>query len=178
MPAMKAIIFSTCLFFSAYFIQAQDFGLYWKYKDYDGISLSVPSFAIDVGSWFVGEKSERRLLRKINKVRVMYFEGASPVTEKDLRRFDRKAKRRHLEDLIYVREGKTRVRVLAKEKRNAIRKIVVLVQSPEEFVLVSVKGRLRWDDINRVVEKYGKEAKKKNGKPFVPPAAKVPVSRV
>lgn len=109
----------------------------------------------------------------------MYFEnGDNPVSERDLRKFERKAKRRHLDDLIFVRSGKTRVRVLAKERGNAIRKVVVLVQSPEEFAMFSIKGRFRWEDINRVIEKYGKDAKKKDGKPLVPPTIKVPVSRV
>ncbi len=173
---MRTIII-ICLFFSGLAVQAQDYGLYWKYKDYDGISFTVPSTLIDIGSWFLDEKADRVLLRKINKVRVMVFEDGSPVTEKDLKRFNRRAKRKRLEDMIYVREGKTHVRVMAKERRNAIRKLVVLVQSPDEFVLVSVKGKLRLDDINRVIEKYGKESKK-NGKPIVPPAVKVPVSRV
>lgn len=174
---MKTIVLSICLLFSALAVQSQDHGLYWKYKDYDGISLTVPSVAIDIGSWFLEEKSDRMLMRKINKVRVMAFEDNNPVTERDIKRFDRKARRRHLEDLIYFREGKTHVRILAKDRRNAIRKVVVLVQSPEEFVLVSVKGRFRWDDINKVLDKYGKD-QKKDGKPLMPPGVKIPVSRV
>ncbi|MCW5921670.1 MAG: DUF4252 domain-containing protein [Saprospiraceae bacterium] len=173
---MKAITM-LCLFFSGLAVQAQDYGLYWKYKDYDGIAFTVPSALIDIGSWFVDEKTDRVLLRKINKVRILYFEDGSPVRVRDMQKFDRKAKRKHLEDMVYVREGKTRVRVLAKERRSVVRKVVVLVQSPEEFALVSVKGRLRLDDINRVIEKYGKE-KKKDGKQIVPPAVKVPVYRI
>lgn len=174
---MKTIALSICLLFSIVAANAQDYGLYWKYKDYDGISLTVPSVAIDIGSWFVEEKTDRVLLRKINKVRVMAFEDNNPVTDRDLKRFDRKARHRNLEDLVYFREGKTHVRILAKERRNVIRKVVVLVQSPEEFVLVSVKGRFRLDDINKVLDKYGKD-KKKDGKPLMPPGVKVPVSRV
>lgn len=174
---MKTIIITLCLFFSALTAQAQDYGLYWKYKDYDGIAFSVPGFAIEIGSWFIDEKEERNLVQKINKVRIMYFEGYSPVTEKDLKKFDRKAKRKHLEDLIYVRQGKTRVRILAKERGNTIRKVVVLVQSPTEFALVTVKGRLHWDDINRVLDEYGKEPQK-DGKPVVPPEVKIPVIRI
>lgn len=174
----KTLFFCLGLLSAAPSLRAQDYGLYWKYKDYDGIALTVPSVAIDIGSWFVDEKTERVLLRKVNKVRVMYFEnGENPVTERDLRRFDRKAKRRHLDDMIYVRHGKMHVRVLAKERRNAIRKVVVLVQSPEEFALVSIRGRLRWDDINRVIEKYGKKAKRE-GKSLVPETVKIPVSRI
>lgn len=174
---MKAYLIVFCLFFSASAMQAQDFGLYWKYKDYEGVSLTIPSFAIDIGSWFVKEEAESRLLRKINKVRVMYFEHGSPVTDRDLKRFDRKAKRRHLEDLLYVRQGKTHVRILAKERGDAIRKVVVLMQSPEEFAMVSVRGRFRWDDISRIMDKYGKGAKK-DGKSLMPSTIKVPVSRI
>lgn len=174
---MKTFFFSFCLFISAFGAYAQDYGLYWKYKDYDGIAVTVPSVAIDMGSWFVDEKSDRVLLRKINKVRVLVFEDYSPVTQKDLKKFDRKAKRKHLEDLVYVREGKTHVRIMAKEKKNVIRKVVVLVQSPDEFVLVSAKGHFRLDDINRVIDKYGKD-KKEDGEPIMPPGVKIPVYKI
>ena len=160
----------------AFTAKSQDYGLYWKYKDYDGISLTIPSVAIDIGTWFVDEKTDRMLMRKVDKVRVMVFEDYSPITERDLKKFDRRAKRRHLDDMVYVREGKTRIRIMAKERRNTIRKVVVFVNSPEAFVMVSVKGHLRLDDINRVLEKYGKE-KKKDGEPIVPPGVKIPVYR-
>lgn len=173
---MKTITISFLLTMCAVSVQSQDYGLYWKYKDYDGISLTIPSAAIDIGSWFVDEKTDRMLMRKVDKVRVMVFEDYSPITERDLKKFDRKAKRRHLDDMVYVRDGKTRVRIMAKERRNTIRKVVVFVNSPEAFVMVSVKGRLRLDDINRVLEKYGKE-KKKDGEPIVPPGVKIPVYR-
>lgn len=173
---MRTITISFLLTLCAVTAQSQDYGLYWKYKDYDGIALTIPSVAIDMGSWFVDEKVDRMLMRKVDKVRVMVFEDANPVTERDLKKFNRKAKRRHLDDMVYVRDGKTHVRVLAKERRNAIRKVVVFVNSPEAFVMVSIKGRLRFDDINRVLEKYGKE-KKKDGEPIVPPNVKIPVYR-
>ncbi|MBK8428403.1 MAG: DUF4252 domain-containing protein [Lewinellaceae bacterium] len=103
----------------------------------------------------------------------------NPVTDRDIKRFTRKAKRRHLEDLVVVREGKTHVRVMGKERGNALKKIVVLVNTPDEFVFVSVKGRLRWNDINRIIEKYDKEKKKNpDQKPLVPSVVKIPVSRV
>lgn len=166
-----------CLFFNALALQAQDYGLYWKYKDYDGVALTVPGFAIEIGSWFIEEKEERAFVQHVNKVRILYFEGYSPVTEKDLKKFDRKAKRKGLEDMIYVRHGKMHARVLIKEHKNVIRKIVVLVQSPDQFALVTVKGRLHLDDISRILEKYGDEPQK-DGKPIVPPEVKIPVIRI
>lgn len=175
---MKAIYFFVALFFTANALQAQDHGLYWKYKDYDGaIAVSIPRWATFIGSAFVDEKEDRRLVRKVRKVRVLFFEGGSPFSQRDMKRFARKAKRRNLEELVTVRTGKTHVSVLAKERGNAIRKVVVLFSSPDGAGLVTVKGKLRFDDLNRVIEKYGKDSKKKDGKPVLPGVPKVPVIR-
>ncbi len=173
---MRTFLFSCTLLLCAPSAFSQDFGLYWKYKDYDGVALTVPAFVVEMGSWFLDEKQDRTLVRTVNKVRVMYFENGSPVSERDLRRFTRKAKRRHLEDMVMVREGKQHVHVMAKERRNALRKIVVLVQSPGEFAMVSIRGHLRWDDINRLMDKYGK-GKGADPKITIPPAIKLPVKK-
>jgi hypothetical protein len=54
---MKKLLFCLILFLPVQFIQAQDYHLYWKYKDYDGaISVSVPGYLVDIASWFVEEK--------------------------------------------------------------------------------------------------------------------------
>ena len=178
---MKAIFSSICLLFLVHTLPAQDGWLYWKYKDYDGVALTVPSWAVEAGSWFLPEKQERKLLRKVDKVRFMLFENnENPVSARDMKRFTRKANHRGLEDLVVVRDGKTNVRVMGKERRNILRKIVVMVHSPEEFVFVSVKGRLRLNDINRIIEKYDKKGKDKDKdqKPLIPSVMKIPVSRV
>jgi Domain of unknown function (DUF4252) len=175
---MRIIFFSCFITFLTSSAMAQDYGLYWKYKDYKGISLTVPSVAIDMGSWFVKDKEDRQLMRHVNKVRVMVFEGASPITKRDMRKFDRKAKRKKLEELITVHTGDTDVRIMVKERRKAIRKMVVLVHTKEEFVMVSVKGKLKWNDINKLIKKYGKDIKGKDDKPVIPPSVKVPVFRV
>lgn len=97
--------------------RAQDAGLYWKYKDYDGVAFTLPRVAIDIASAFLDKREDRVWLRHINKVRVMVFEDTrNPVTDRDLRRFQRRAARRHLEDLLVVRDGQTHVRVMAKER--------------------------------------------------------------
>lgn len=176
---MKTLLLSICLFLAAQTLSAQDSWLYWKYKDYDGMALTVPGWLVDAGSWFLPEKAERKLMRRVDKVRFMMFENEqNPVSERDMKRFNRKAHRKHLEDLVTVRDGKTRVQVMGKESRKGLRKVVVLVYTPEEFVFVSVKGRLRWNDINKVMDKYNKENKKKEGKTLVPEVVKIPVSRV
>lgn len=177
---MKSIFFSIIALLALQSASAQDYGLYWKYKEYDGaIAVTVPRFAVHMGSWFLDERADRKLMQKLGKVRVLFFEGGSPITDRDTRRFARKAKRRGLEELIVVRDGDTHVRVMAKERRNGkgIRKVVVFVDSDEGFALVSVRGRLRYDDLSRILREYdgrGKSPAMPNDSPVI----KVPVSRV
>jgi hypothetical protein len=175
---MKAIQFFIVFFLTTQALQAQDFGLYWKYKDYDGaIAVSVPRWATFVGSAFIDEKSDRQLVRKIRKARVLFFEGESPFSQRDLKKFVRKSKRRGLDELVTVRSGKTHVRVLAKSHHETIKKIVVLFSSPEGAGLVTVKGKFRLDEINRAIEKSSKEGKKKDGDISIPKLPNVPVIR-
>lgn len=174
---MKAIQFLIVFFLAANTLHAQDYGLYWKYKDYDGaIAVSVPRWATFVGSAFIGEKADRQLVRKIRKARVLFFEDQSPFTQRDLKKFVRKAKRRGLDELVTVRTGKTHVRVLAKSHHSTIRKVVVLFSSPDGAGLVTVKGNFRLDEINRAIEKSSKESKKKDDI-SIPKLPNVPVIR-
>jgi Domain of unknown function (DUF4252) len=153
-------------------IAAQDRWLYWKYKDYDqSFSFTIPRLAISTGALFVSEREERRMVRRIHKVRALIFNESSPVTQRDMKKFFRKAKRRNLEELITVRDGKTHVSVLAKTRKDALRKVVILVNSPDEgSVLVSVKGRMRWKDILRTIEKI--DEKDGNGNQHIPKVLK------
>ncbi|MEQ1744975.1 MAG: DUF4252 domain-containing protein [Saprospiraceae bacterium] len=171
---MRCTIFALTLILPALGLQAQDMGLYWKYKDYDGaISFSVPRMLIHAGSWFVGEQAERDLLRKVHKVRVLAFEnGESPVTDTDLKGFMQKAERNGLEQLITVRERDKRFWVYALERGNAVRKIVVLAKSPTEFGLVSVFGKFRYDEIGELVSSL---AKLENGNQNIGMSSAIPM---
>jgi Domain of unknown function (DUF4252) len=157
---MKPLIIIACMLLGMSSIAtAQDRWLYWKYKDYDkGINFIVPRFAIMPGSLFLKNKEERQLMRRVHKVRMLIFEDGTPISNRDIRRFDRKARRRGLEDIIFVRDGQTRVKIMAKERRGILRKAVVFVNSPDDgFFMISIKGRLKMKDINEVIKRARKQ---------------------
>lgn len=158
-------------------LSAQDFGLYWKYKDYDGsIAVSVPRWATFVGSAFMDEKEERQLVRKIRKARVLFFEDGTPFSQRDIKKFHRKAKRRNLDELVTVRSGKTHVSVLVKSRKETIRKVVVFFNSDEGAGVVTVKGKFNLNELNKVIQKSS-EGKKKDKEISIPNLPKVPVLR-
>ena len=167
---MKSLLlFSICLLL-ALPGKAQDGNLYWKYKDYDGaIALSVPRWVIHAGSWFVDEKAERKLMRKVRKARVLVFEDQdSPVTKRDMEKFTRKARRKGLESMLSVREKQTRVEVWAKERRNKLRKVVIFVNEPETFALVSLRTKLNIDEIGVLLKDLPKEFKGESEERLLP----------
>ncbi|MFN0014078.1 MAG: DUF4252 domain-containing protein [Saprospiraceae bacterium] len=161
---MKTAIIFLLLTLSGFCLQAQDMGLYWKYKDYDGaMSFSVPRLLIHAGSWFLDEKTDRELLRKVHKVRILAFEkGECPVTDAEIQSFAQEAERSKLEVLLTIRDKDTRFWVYAKERGDAVRKIVVLVKSPEEFGLVSIFGNFQYDDIGELVSSMVKRERGSN----------------
>ncbi len=162
---MKHLLFGlACLFFSQN-LTAQDQRLFWKYKEYDGaIAFAVPSFLPKIASIFVKGKEERRLIRRTGKIRVMFFENENPISQQEIAKISGSNRKNGLADLLTVRDGKTNVKILVKENGRRIRKLVVLVQDEGEFVLVSVKGRFKYSDINRIIKKSQEKTDKKSGK--------------
>jgi Domain of unknown function (DUF4252) len=176
---MKAIIIICALITLApQFTQAQDRWLFWKYKDYDGsYSFYLPRPFVTVGSWFVKGKENRQMMRKVHGVRSLIFEGDSPVSKKDTERFMRKAKRHSVEDLIMVRSKEANVSIMAKERRGVLRRVVVFVKAEDTFVMVGMRGRFRIQEINKLLQKYGKDIRK-DKKPVIPPVVKIPTEQV
>lgn len=158
---MKHILFCLLFLGTAFTAQSQDRWLYWKYKDYDGgMNFTVPRLAIGAGSVFLKEKGERQMLRRLHKVRTLIFEDGSPLSGRDLKRFGRKAKRNGLEEIVTVREGKMRVQIMAKNRGNTLKKVVVFVNDPEDgFFMISIKGKLKITDVNKLLKKYNKKGK-------------------
>lgn len=176
---MKHLFFAlAAVLFFAPDASAQDYRLFWKYKDYDGsMSFTVPGFLPKVGSLFVKGRAERRLVRRTGKVRVMLFEKDCPVTDADVSKFARRAQNMGLDEVVTVREGKTHVRILARENGKRIRKLVVFVRDDAEFVMVSMKGRYKYSDLNALIKKYQEKSQQKDGKGKNPLPIKVPTVR-
>ncbi|MEO0008182.1 MAG: hypothetical protein RJA20_2378 [Bacteroidota bacterium] len=153
---------------------AQDAGLFWKYKSYDGaIALRIPGAIAGISSIFAGEREERMLLRQMRTTRILIFEEGSPITARDTDKFHRKAQLRKLEEIITIRSGKDRFQIMAKEKNGVLRKLVVFFSADAVTGLISVRGRFRIEDLNRLIRKAEEWTDEKPGK--LP--ASVPVIR-
>lgn len=135
--------------------QSQERLLCWKYGLFSGgMHFAIPRAVTFTGAAFVRQKEERQLVRRVHNLRVLIASPEQTIRNKDLNRYFKRAKRRQLEEIITVRDGNTHVRILAKTRKEALRKVVVLVASPEDgLILFSLRGKLRIKDLNKVLQK-------------------------
>lgn len=152
---MRPLFLSLVFLFLTRAAPAQERFLCWKYGLFrGGIHFSIPRAVTFTGAAFVKEQEQRRLLRRVYNMKFLVAPPERAIRQKDLKRYFKRAQRRHLEEILVVRDGKTHVRILAKTRKDALRKVVVLVSSPEDgLILFSMRGKLRLKDINRVLKK-------------------------
>lgn len=92
---------------------------------------------------------EGKVLRAIRKVRTLDLEDCAP----DVRaRFARKAlnyRPKGYEPLVTANEGDEHTRLLIRQKRGAIRELLIISIDDNECSMTQVKGRVRPNDIER-----------------------------
>lgn len=131
----------------------------YKRAGNEHIHFIVPGAVFKIGSLFGRDRTERRLIRSVRSVRMLVIESGSPVTSGEMQKMMRRAEKSGVEPLIEVRDGReTHVAVSVKEKRGKISRLLVAVRDGDEFVLIRMKGRIRIEDINKLIEKAGKKS--------------------
>jgi hypothetical protein len=107
---------------------------------------------------------------------VLVFENNNPFTRQDIDRFHSRAKRRHLDAWVTIRDGQTRFQIYGKTRRNNIRKVVVLFESPDAGSgMVCLRGKLQLKDLKGALRQAEKQSPNKN---LMPLLSKVSVSKV
>ena len=151
----QAILLCILGAFSLNFIGGQTESIdhfYNKYRGVDGaLNISVGSFLINIGSWFVEDYQTRELVRKAQRVKLIVFEDENMIRAKDLDELLRGVKKESFEELMTVREDGSEVKIYAREERDFVRNLLILIDESDQFVLVSLKCRMTYDDLNELI---------------------------
>lgn len=144
---------------------------YHKYKRADNtINLTLPGFVLGLGASVARNQMETEdkeellaleLTKSIKSMRLLVMEETNLVSQKDYDKLIEGliTKGKHSE-LITVREGNTRINILARDKRKHISNLMIIVSEENEFVMISVKTRLRYKDLNKFLREIMKNNKK------------------
>ncbi len=122
---------------------------YDKYKALENVSeVKLQGWLLEVAASFTDEATAESLLRKISQLRILVMEDGNLITEKEHRRLLRDVKKERFEAIMEIREGGEHIEFLLREDKNTITDVLILVSGDDEFVLLSLEGALRFEDLN------------------------------
>ena len=136
------------------------------------VSLYVPGFLMEMGSWFVPKKQEPELksaLQKIRSTSIVVREGEAYVQYNASRKYEKKINkldRQQFEELVSVTTEEENVSVqLRQNKKNKIRQVVVLVDDgTSSFVFLRVRCNIGEKELKKWMEQdeiFGEEVHQK-----------------
>lgn len=134
----------------------------------------IPGFLIRFGTGLardVVDTDEQyemlKLMRTIRQARILVSEDFNPVKKGDFNDLVKNAKTAAYEDLISVRSEDADVQIMINEKGNKIKGLLILVSEEDTFMLLHLKTKLKYEDINKALKLFEdkipvkKEKKKK-----------------
>ena len=124
------------------------------------LSLYIPGFLMEVGSWFVDREEEpeaKTALSKMRSVSICVREGRAYKDFNASGKYEKKVakmKRQHFEEMISVRDAGDRVSIqLRQNKKEKIRQVVVIADDGcEEFVFLRLRCNIHPDDLKKIME--------------------------
>jgi len=140
---------------------------YRKYKYTEGArGYSFPGWLLKMGTGiaqpFVKDEEAKLALkfaRRFKRMRFLVMEDQNNVRPSDMKFMVNGIKqgKKPFDDFIQVRNGKTRVNFMIREKKGAIRDIMIMVSEEDTFVLMDIKAKLRMEDINKLIQQLSDE---------------------
>ena len=143
-------------------------------RDKGMMNANLPGWLVKLGVGiahpFVDDEEARialRMARKVGKTKFMVSEDYCNIDQGQYLKLLSGVKREGYEVLIQVRDDGENVTILSRERRGVIRNLLIVVREEDSFVLLSMKARIKLDDIadmiNDVME-LEKEKKEKKDK--------------
>jgi len=140
---------------------------YREYKhEKNTVNIALPGWLIWLGTGIANEfvnepeaKAGMEIAKKVKGLRILVMEDKNTVDRKDINKLVSKVQKQDFDEWIYVKEGKTSFNFLIREKDNMIRNILILVSEEDEFVMVSMKSKIKYKDLKKLIKQFGKELK-------------------
>ena len=122
-----------------------------KYYNKENVTtVELSGFLLKVAAKFVDEDEGKDIIASINRLQVMVMDGTNHVTKDALKNFKSKVVKDDFEELMVIRDGSTTVDFYIKEENGVIKNILLLVNDDEEFVMLNLKGKLKFEDLQKL----------------------------
>ena len=149
---MRTFLFVFMALISFVQVNAQNSVLQSFYEQHKDVE-NVTSFNIGgnfLQNMTLGDDNEGKIRSTLKQLYVLNL-PFSEVSASDLSNLKRDIKKNDYEELMTFREGKERVVIYIKEKKDHIEELLVMVEdSTEELLLVSLTGTILFEDLEHI----------------------------
>ena len=122
---------------------------YDKYRSLDNVQdIKLQGWVLKLASTFTDEEEAEKILKKITQLRVMIMEDGNLVSPQEYNNLVRSVKKDRFEELIKIKEEGQDIEFMIREENDAITDVLIMVSSPDQFVLLSLEGKLKFSDLN------------------------------
>jgi len=124
---------------------------YNKYANYENVSdVTLQGWVLKMASNFADDETAERMLEKITKLRVLTMANGNLVQPADYRKLMREVRSDNFEDLIEIQSGTEKINMLIREDGETITDVVLFVNDADNFLLLSLEGALRFEDLQNI----------------------------
>ena len=123
-----------------------------KYQHLENVThVNLTGDLVNLISKVKDENGDRKFVSTLDAIRVISIEDISAVSTNDISSLIQGIQANDYEELVRVRDGKDLVQIyLQEDKDQVITDLIIMVQEPEEFTLVSLSGQLYYDDLRKI----------------------------
>lgn len=122
---------------------------YDKYKNMDKVQdVQLQGWLLELASTFTDEESAGNLLKKITQLRVLIMDEGNLVSQQEYKSLLKEVKKSQFEELIQIKDGDQKIEFLIREKGETITDVLVVINGPDDFVMLSLEGKLKFSDLN------------------------------
>ncbi len=127
-------------------------------KDVGAINVSVPGWLLKLSAGIAKKHVDEEMraglkyVKHIKKLKVLVIEEGSTVSNEEARQFIKQIKGKGMEDLLMINDKETKVNIMMREKKDVIRNLFIFVRDDDELVMVSMKTKIKMEDINNMIK--------------------------
>ena len=122
---------------------------YDKYKDMENVQdVKLQGWLLNIASTFADEEEAGKLLQKITQLRVLIMDEGNLVSKQEYNNLMKSVRKSDFESLIQIKDEGQNIEFLIKEKGDTITDVLVVVNGADDFVLLSLEGKLKFSDLN------------------------------
>lgn len=126
--------------------------LYTKYADSEEVtSINLTQSMIGLASKFIGEDDvdAKKLLESVKGVKLLISESPNSKLKTDANTL---VKSGSYEELMKIKDGADNIRIMVQESGDIIKDVIVLVDSPDEFVFINLTGNIDPQQVGKVLK--------------------------